>query len=307
MDYRTLGKSKIKVSNIALGTVQFGMDYGYTKKKTQDQVDEILDYAWKKGINLLDTAPAYGDCEEKIGRFISENRSNFIVATKLEKIKDDDLEDYNSIKKMVYNSVYGSIKKLKIDNIKLLQLHQAEMKILSNEDFIRAIRSLKDDELVDSFGISVYEPFEVEYILDNLLEVVDFIQIPYNVFDRRIEKYHAIIKAYNIGIIGRSAFLKGMIVCDDDKLPIELEGLKPFRNRLWQKAKNANLSVEEVGLSFITGRSFVDTVIVGVDSVKELEENIHSAERKFQFDINDFEDILVPDEGLIDPRKWKSV
>ena len=73
-----------KISRLGLGTVQFGLDYGYTKKLSQREVDSILDGCAGAGIRFLDTARDYGDSEKKIGNYFKRHpRAGWVVATKL--------------------------------------------------------------------------------------------------------------------------------------------------------------------------------------------------------------------------------
>ena len=78
--------SKYEISKFGLGTVQFGLDYGFTKRKTQDEVNDILQTAVENHITLIDTAREYGDSEDKIGKFMDNYKNNFVVATKLQLI-----------------------------------------------------------------------------------------------------------------------------------------------------------------------------------------------------------------------------
>ncbi len=97
--------SKYKISKFGLGTVQFGLDYGFTKRKTQDEVNKILKTATDNGITLIDTAREYGDSEEKIGNFIENYNHNFVIATKLRLIDDITNLNYNNLKLNNYTSV----------------------------------------------------------------------------------------------------------------------------------------------------------------------------------------------------------
>ena len=72
-------KSNFNISKFGLGTVQFGLDYGFTKRKTQDEVNDILQTAVAHDITLIDTAREYGDSEDKIGNFMQNNANNFVV------------------------------------------------------------------------------------------------------------------------------------------------------------------------------------------------------------------------------------
>ena len=298
--------SDYEISKFGLGTVQFGLDYGFTKRKTQDEVDDILKTAVDNELTLIDTAREYGDSEDKIGCFMENYKNNFVVATKLRLIEDLNNLNYSKIKFDVYSSVDESLEKLKLNKIPILQLHQTIEEIYKNEDFWDVINQLKEDNLIDLFGVSVYELPETEFIMENYGNSVDFFQIPYNIFDRRFDDIQEQLDENNIGLVSRSTFLKGIIPCEIDDVPKGLEEIKPFKEELQRLADECDVSVPELASIFVYYNNFINSTILGVDSPEELESNIKSIDR---FDKNlleniDFDSLRINDDYLIDPRKW---
>ncbi len=308
MEKSRLGKTSYYISKIGLGTVQFGLDYGFTKRKSQDEVDEILSYADKKGINFIDTARSYGDSEDKIGSFISQNNNNFVVATKFEKISEEDVKNKDTLHTKIMHSVETSLKKLHLNKLDILQLHQTDEYLINNEDFWDILASLKTEKMIDSIGVSVYEEEETEYLIDKFGEQLEFFQIPYNIFDRRFEKLDKLFNKHQIGVIGRSVFLKGIIPCRLQELPAELNALKTYKERLEEVAVQLSMSSAEVALLYVYNKAFVTSTILGIDSVDELEKNIQALEEKQAINYLSFLDHLeVTERRLIDPRQWKSL
>lgn len=311
MEKRRLGKSGYMVSKIGLGTVQFGLDYGFTKRKSQDEVDEILNCADKLGINLIDTARSYGDSEKKIGNYISQNKHNFIIATKLEKLTYDDVEAEERMKSKVLSSINTSLEELKLDHLDILQLHQADEFILSKDGFWDLLFSLKKKGIVRCLGVSVYEENEVVNIIGRYGAIVDFFQIPYNILDKRFEKLKDIFRIKDIGIISRSTFLKGVIACKIKSLPEELIGLSDYKARLEKIAREMNISVADLALLYVYNKDFISSTILGVDSPDELKLNINAvanaqkAERKLEDFMVLLDNMIVDEPYLIDPRRWK--
>ncbi|MCX8130816.1 MAG: aldo/keto reductase [Clostridia bacterium] len=308
MRKKRLGKTNYYLSEIGLGTVQFGLDYGFNKKLDQDSVNEILSCAKKQGINFIDTASSYGDSEEKIGNYVSQNDNDFIIATKLAKISPQDVENKESIKNIIYSSVELSLSNLKLDKLNLLQLHQADSYITNSEYFWHAISNLKSENLIDSFGISVYETKETIKLVNEYRQYIDFFQIPYNVFDRRFDDLVDTFKEFKIGIISRSAFLKGVITCREDSLPKELFQLGEYKNKLNTLAKELELGVDELVLQFVNSKDFISTTILGINSVSELQRNIDIIQgSKINNQLHELEQLKVTDIALIDPRNWTSL
>lgn len=299
-------KSNYDISKFGLGTVQFGLDYGFTKRKTQDEVNDILQTAVANDITLIDTAREYGDSEDKIGNFMEDNDNNFVVATKLHLINDLSDLSYSNLKHHIYTSVEESLEKLKLDRIPILQLHQTVDELYENDDFWIVINQLKDDKLIDLFGVSVYELPETKFIMNKHNDCVDFFQIPYNVFDRRFDEIQKDLNDNNIGLISRSTFLKGIIPCSIEDIPNNLSGIKPFKLKLLDLANKYDVSVAELASAFVYYNNYINSTILGVDSPEELESNINSIEK---FDSNllkeiDFDNLKINNDYLIDPRKW---
>ncbi len=127
MKYRLLGKSGLRVSEICLGTMTFGKEWGAMGAE-KDESRKIFDAFVKKGGNFIDTANRYheGTSEKFTGEFIASNRDSFVLATKYTLFnpgrKDDVLSSGNSRKNMVY-SLEKSLKRLKTDYIDLYWVH----------------------------------------------------------------------------------------------------------------------------------------------------------------------------------------
>ena len=299
-------KSNYEISKFGLGTVQFGLDYGFTKRKTQNEVNDILQTAFNNEITLIDTAREYGDSEDKIGNFMANYKYNFVVATKLRIIDDLDDLNYTNLKNNIYGSVEESLEKLQFNMIPILQLHQTIDELYKNDDFWRVIHQLKEDKLIDLFGVSVYELPETKFITQNYNDCVDFFQIPYNVFDRRFDDIQKELDENSIGLVSRSTFLKGVIPCSMDDTPKCLNDIKPFKQKLQDLADECGCSVAELASVFVYYNDYINSTILGVNSPEELESNIKSIDK---FDKNilkniDFDSLKIDDDYLTDPRKW---
>lgn len=297
---------KYELSNFGLGTVQFGLDYGFTKRKTQEEVNDILNVAVENDINLIDTAREYGDSEEKIGVFNKEFNNDFVIATKLSLIDDLNNLSYSFLKKHIQQSVNDSLSNLNLDNIPILQLHQVDMELYNNSDFWSCIEDIKQDKLIDNFGVSVYDTDDTQFLLDNHGDIIDFIQIPYNIFDRRFDSIFEQIKINNIDVISRSTFLKGIIPSPVDNIPSELNDIIPYKLKLESASENVGVRVDELATLFVYYNKNISSTIFGVNSPEELKNNIDTI-KQFNEDILDeidFSELSVSEVKLIDPRQW---
>lgn len=300
--------NNFKLSNFGLGTVQFGLNYGFTKRKTQDEVNDILKAAADNSINLIDTAREYGDSEEKIGNFTSEYDNDFVIATKLKLIDDVESCDYDLYRKNIFESVYESLDSLKIDKIPILQLHQVDNSLYSNSDFWACIVELKKEKLINKFGVSIYDVGEGKFLLDNHGKLIDYLQIPYNIFDRRFDDIFDKINENNVDLITRSTFLKGIIPCDMGEVPEELNDIKPYKYKLESLSKDLNIPVDELALTFVYYNKNISSTILGVNSAEELENNVKCVNKFDESVLNsiNFDNFKITNQKLIDPREWNS-
>ena len=297
---------KYELSNFGLGTVQFGLDYGFTKRKTQEEVNDILNVAVENDINLIDTAREYGDSEEKIGVFNKEFDNDFVIATKLSLIDDLNNLSYSFLKNHIQQSVNDSLSNLNLENIPILQLHQVDMGLYNNSDFWSCIEDIKQDKLIDNFGVSVYDTDDTQFLLENHGDIIDYIQIPYNIFDRRFDSVFEQIKINNIDVISRSTFLKGIIPSPVDNVPSELNDIIPYKLKLESASENAGVRVDELATLFVYYNKNISSTIFGVNSPEELKNNIDTIK---QFDESildeiDFNELSISEVKLIDPRQW---
>ena len=304
-------KSNEKISRLGLGTVQFGLDYGFSKAKTYNEVNKVLSFCIRNGINFLDTARDYGESEKKTGHFLKKNkaRDKFFIATKLSKIDRLVAINKKTLEKVIIKSTNNSLRELNIESIDLLQLHQEDKFLLNNKNFWKIISKLKKRGYIKSFGLSVYGVDILKKVIQQKKDYIDFVQLPYNVFDRRFEKLFAGIRKNDIQIICRSVFLKGIITARNEDIPEELKNLLPYKKEIQRIAKKHNFSVSELCLLFVLSNSSILTAIIGVDSSKELEENAKAIDKLERFKktaLKELKKIKIKNKFLIDPRRWKN-
>lgn len=299
-------KTKGNLSSFGLGTVQFGLDYGFTKRKTQNEVNEILNVAVDKGITLIDTAREYGDSEEKIGNFMNDFDNDFIIATKLRLIEDLNHLDYSFLNNHIQNSIEESLSYLNLDKIPILQLHQVDKELYQCVDFWNCIHDLKKEGSIEDFGVSVYDVDFSRSIIDLHGNLIDYLQIPYNIFDRRFDCLFDEIKHNDIEVISRSTFLKGIIPSPIENIPKELERIIHYKLKLNELSNNVGIDVAELATLFVYYNDNISSTIFGVNSPQELENNIKSITDfdKSMWNTINFDDLIISDVELIDPRQW---
>ena len=294
-------KSHKICNKFAIGTAQFGFVYGIANKLGQVRAEEardILACAKKAGINMLDTAIGYGNCESVLGNI---GISGWEVISKLPAIPVDCLD----IKKWVYDTVHETLSRLNTSKISGLLLHKPEQLIKENGSIIYdALVTLKADNLVDKIGVSIYDPYELDAICSNYQ--FDVVQAPLNIIDRRLVNSGRLCNLVEQGIEVhvRSVFMQGLLLMRPDSRPSiynRWQALWEF----WQDwLEQSEITPLEACLAYVLNQQGIDRIIIGVDSLSQFEEVLQAATSK----ITDFpQELQCEDIELINPTLWGSI
>ena len=255
-------------NKLAIGTVQFGLDYGVTNNSGKVQIKEvrsILEFAKNNDINVLDTAARYGNSEEVLG---SADVGDFQVITKTTPLKNDVNE--------VIDNFYKSLKNLNKDQVYGLLVH--DVGDIDNEQFdllYRKIIELKQQGLVSKIGFSTYMPEQVDFLLENF--DFDLVQLPFNIFDVRLIKGGQLqeLKNKNVEVHARSIFLQGILVNDFKYWPkIKGHNFEPIYDNITNLCQKYELTKIELVIGYIKSIKWIDSVLFGVDNIEQLKENI---------------------------------
>ena len=130
MQRRSLGTTDIQVSILGLGTVKFGRNTGVHYPQTfalptDTELANLLARAHSLGINLLDTAPAYGNSEERIGKLIVHNRHQWVVTTKAGEEFHEGQSHFDFSKAAIQKSIARSLKRLRTDYLDAVLVHSS--------------------------------------------------------------------------------------------------------------------------------------------------------------------------------------
>ena len=287
-------------SRLALGSANFGLDYGVANNAgiiSSSELAEILLFAHGACINIIDTAQAYGDSEARLGSLCNDNQFNFV--TKIGAKFTNQTEEQN-----VNNSVKQSCRRLNQSELYAVMLHRPEF-LLSNHgsEVVRKLQILKEQGIISKIGVSVYSP-EILMSISRLFKV-DIVQAPFNLFDQQIllSGWSDKLKSNGVEIHARSVFLQGLLLMQQSDLPNYFMKYWPAHFEAWYKFLNDNKADPlEVALKFALKQDWIDKIVVGVDSVSQLKELIKIEKSTEQID---FPLLACDDANLIDPSKWK--
>tara|TARA_R100001440_G_scaffold10656_7_gene19466 strand:- start:36519 stop:37382 length:864 start_codon:yes stop_codon:yes gene_type:complete len=284
---------------LALGTVQFGLDYGVSNRRGQvsiEGVQETLSLANDLGIDTLDTAAAYGKSESVLG---GNDLSPFNVISKVAPRHGS----CKSAKKWIRDSVEASLENLQETSLYALLLHRSDDLLgVDAENVYSELLSLKKLGIVKKIGVSVYTPDEANKIFSKF--ELDIIQAPMNILDRRMQVSGCLekLKQRGVEVHIRSAFLQGLLLMEPQKRPSYFAPWEELLSSFDSWVSENKLSRIEACLGFLAFQDTIDKIVVGVESAMQLGELASSVSR---VKVKPPKSILSFDNQLINPAFWK--
>lgn len=289
----------MKLNKLAIGTAQFGLDYGIynqTGKVSLLDIDEILNTAKQYSVDLLDTAISYGSSEVALGKVSVDG---FRVVTKLPPVPEKEI----NVASWVQENISMSLLRLRQQKIYGLLLHRSEDLLGANSaQLIKALGDLKKSGLVQRVGVSIYSPDELAIVYSRLK--LDLVQAPLNVVDRRLETSGWLDRLKNdkVEIHTRSAFLQGLLLMKRYEIPQKFSRWSNLWNQWHEYQKKSGISALALCLEYPLSLKQVDRVIVGVDSALHLRKIFSSVKQRKLSSETSF--MVCSDVNLINPSRW---
>jgi aryl-alcohol dehydrogenase-like predicted oxidoreductase len=286
-------------NKIAIGSAQFGLNYGVSNqhgKVEHLEVASILYEAYTRGIEIIDTAIAYGNSEQLLGEI---GISSWKVVSKLPKVPTE----ITATSTWVEQSVCGSLQRLNTSQLYGLLLHRPEQLLSAQgESLYRSLHLMKDQGLVQKIGISIYSPTELETLCDHFS--FDLIQVPYNILDRSLERsgWLSKLKSLGVEVHVRSVFLQGLLLMNSLNRPAYFSRWQSFWQQWEQWLTETQLTSLQACLRFVLANPDIDRVVVGVDSLSQLQEILVATTGKFP---SPPDGLSCDDPALINPSRWK--
>jgi len=297
MEYRRLGSSGLKVSEVGLGGNNFGW---WADEKTSITV---INHALDMGVNFIDTADMYdrGHSEEFVGKAVKGKRTQVIIATKFGNAMGDGPNERGGSRYYIMKAVDSSLKRLQTDYIDLYQMHVPDT-TTPIEETLRALNDLVRAGKVRYIGCSNFAAWQLCEALwiskvNNLQSFVTA-QPQYNLLDRRIERELVpCCQAYGIGVIPYSplagGFLTGKYRQGEEPPPDgRLSGPNPAFRRVFTEANWEKLAkleafvaerghtVGELAIAWLLAKPWISTVIAGARKIEQVSANVAAGEWK---------------------------
>lgn len=214
MQYRPLGNTDFSISALGFGAFKIGRNQQIKYSQSYDlpddaTTDHLLNSILDLGINHIDTAPAYGISEERIGRFLAHRRKEFLLSTKIGETFANGKSTYDFSRASLQSSIERSLQRLKTDVIDIVLIHSNgdEESILNDSDAIEALQTAKQAGQVRWIGLSGKTVSGVT----SALTWADVLMLEYHLEDRSLEDVIHQAAQQGIGIIIKKGLASGQL------------------------------------------------------------------------------------------------
>ena len=285
---------------LALGTVQFGLEYGIANRSGRVSLADatsIVRRARASGIDTLDTAMAYGDAERRLGEI---GVADWHVVSKLPAIPDpcDDVMGW------VLSALRDSMVRLQVTRLEGLLLHRPDQLLGSRGPLLyEALQQLKHLGLVEKIGVSIYDPAELDRLCGSFQ--LDLVQAPFNLLDRRLIEtgwMHRLAEQQT-ELHVRSVFLQGLLLMPSHRRPATFARWSSLFSALDVWLLQEGMTPPAACLRDATSFAGISRVVIGVDSVPQLVEALDAAEGPAPT-LPD--QLRTSDPDLLNPDRWTS-
>ncbi|MEU8877515.1 aldo/keto reductase [Streptomyces javensis] len=313
MQYRTLGRTGVQVSSLALGA----MNFGGIGRTTQDEATALVDAALEAGINLIDTADMYsaGESEKMVGKAIAGRRDDIVLATKAGMPMGDEPNHRGSSRRWLVTELDNSLRRLGVDHVDLYQIHRWDP-ATSDEETLSALTDLQRAGKIRYFGSSTFPAYRVvqaqwaarEHRLSRYVTE----QPSYSILQRGIERdVLPVTEEYGLGVLVWSPLASGWLsgaIREGRSITTSRSAMMPERfdvttpsnrarldavERLAGVADQAGLTMIQLALGFVTAHPAVTSALIGPRTLDHLHTQLAAADTVLSADVLDAIDSIV--------------
>ena len=309
MQYRELGNTHIKVSEVGFGawaiggaTEAAGVPIGFGRSNDDDSLAAIR-RARDLGVTFFDTADSYGfgRSESRLGLVLSRSRQEGVIATKVGVVRDVNgrlAKDFS--KQHIFDAVNGSLKRLRTDYVDVYQLHNPTVDELRRDDIHEAMDRLQEVGKIRFWGVSVTTPEEGIEVVRNGWGYT--LQVLYNILNQApASELLPLAKEKGYGVIARVPLASGLLTgkfrtdtvfaTDDVRqnflTPKRLEEALPRVDEAKSIIGGSAKSLGEAAIRFVLAHDAVSTVIPGARNTRQVEMNVTAADMRLPQDVVD--------------------
>jgi aryl-alcohol dehydrogenase-like predicted oxidoreductase len=314
MQYRTLGRTGVQVSSLALGA----MNFGKIGRTTQDEVTAMVDAALEGGINVIDTADMYsaGESEEMVGKAIAGRRDDIMLATKASLPMGEERNHQGSSRRWLFTELDNSLRRLGVDHVDLYQIHRWDPST-SDEETLSALTDLQRAGKIRYFGSSTFPAYRIvqaqaaarEYRLSRYVTE----QPNYSILQRAIETHVLpVTEEYGLGVLVWSPLASGWLsgaIREGRATTTNRSTFMPQRfdtafpanrakldavEQLAKVADEAGLTMIQLALGFVATHPAVTSALIGPRTLDHLHSQLAAADTVLSADVLDAIDAIVP-------------
>ncbi|MFE7034104.1 aldo/keto reductase [Streptomyces sp. NPDC057621] len=314
MQYRTLGRTGVQVSSLALGA----MNFGRIGRTTQEEATAIVDAALEGGVNVIDTADAYsaGESEEMVGKAIAGRRDDIVLATKAYLPMGDERNHRGGSRRWLVTALDDSLRRLGVDHVDLYQVHRWDP-ATSDEETLSALTDLRRAGKIRYFGSSTFPAYRIvqaqwaarEHHLGRYVTE----QPAYSILQRGIETHVLpVTEEYGLGVLAWSPLASGWLsgaIREGREVATNRSAFMPQRfdtavpsnrakldavERLARVADEAGLTLIQLALGFVTAHPAVTSALIGPRTTDHLHSQLAAADTVLPPDVLDAIDTIVP-------------
>lgn len=209
-----MGARDLELTPIGFGAFKIGRNQATKYAKSYDlpddaTVDRLLNAVLDMGIHYIDTAPAYGSSEERIGRFIGHRRSEFRLSTKVGETFEEGRSAYDFSSAVVRTGIERSLRRLRTDVIDLVLVHASrnDLDVITRTDVVPTLQALRHEGSVRSIGLSAY----TDAAFEHAFTWADAIMIEYHAHDRAREPTIAAAAANGLTVVVKKPLASGLL------------------------------------------------------------------------------------------------
>ena len=325
MQYRTLGRTGVQVSTLALGA----MNFTTAGRTTQDEATAIVDAALEGGINVIDTADMYGQGESEVmvGQAIAGRRDDIVLATKAYMPMGDERNHQGSSRRWLVTALDDSLRRLGVDHVDLYQVHRWDPRT-GDEETLSALTDLQRSGKIRYFGSSTFPAYRIVQAqwaareLHSSRYVTE--QPSYSILQRGIEAHVLpVTEEYGLGVLAWSPLASGWLsgaVRAGREITTNRSTLVPQRfdldvpanqarldavEKLAKLAEQAGLTLIQLALGFVTAHPAVTTALIGPRTLDHLRSQLAAADTVLPANVLDEIDAVVaPGTDLAPQEKF---
>ena len=328
MQYRSLGRTGVQVSSLALGA----MNFGAMGRTTQDDATAIIDAALEGGVNVIDTADFYsnGESEQMVGRAIAGRRDDIVLTTKAFLPMSEERNHRGSSRRWLTTELEHSLRRLDVDHVDLYQVHRWDP-TTSDEETLSALTDLQRAGKIRYFGSSTFPAYRIvqaqwaarEHHLSRYVTE----QPSYSILQRGIETHVLpVTEEYGMGVLVWSPLASGWLsgaVREGREISTSRAAIRPERfdlsipanrsrldavEQLVEVADGAGLTLIQLALGFVVAHPAVTSALIGPRTLDHLASQLAAADTVLSDDVLDAIDRIVapgldlaPDEKIDTP------